>query len=240
MIGKDSVEADIESNHYNTNSTTFQYTVPTTASGKINFGVVGFGTANVFDTLTITVGSAIVLPIALTQFIGKAIDNMNVLQWQTVSEKNTSHFEIERSFDAQTWSTLGKIKAVGNSQTFQNYEFTDEKPSIQNYYRLKIVDMDQHTEYSKVISLTNAKDYELIVFPTPTKQQITLRYSSATPEIGKVRIYDIVGKLRYATELEVLHTTNEYLLDISNLSSGVYLLQFDVVGKQLISKIVKE
>jgi pimeloyl-ACP methyl ester carboxylesterase len=238
MSGNDTL--DIESNYYSSNTVTFQYTVPQNASGKIKFAVIGFGTTNVFDTLSIQLGSAIVLPITLSQFNGKTMDNTNYLQWQTATEINTQYFEVDRSVDAQNWFRLGKVKAAGNSQITQNYAFSDEKPNSKNYYRLKSVDNDGKSVFSSVIYLSNSKEYELEVFPVPSKQQVTIRYNTFESETAKVTIYDVVGKLCYTTDVAVDNTSSDYLIDISRLSKGVYFLNFTVNGRNLVSKIIKE
>ncbi|NJN35007.1 MAG: T9SS C-terminal target domain-containing protein, partial [Saprospiraceae bacterium] len=61
----------------------------------------------------------------------------------TASERNGSHFDVQRSKDGKTFTTIGQVKAVGNSLTLQRYEFSDENPlSGTNYYRLNAVDLD--------------------------------------------------------------------------------------------------
>jgi hypothetical protein len=222
-------------------SNNFSYTIPANITGRINVVAVGYDASGLVaaDTFYFFANAA-VLPITLSQFTGKTIEKANLLQWQTATEINTQFFEIERSLDAQNWSSIGTVKAAGNRQTIQNYDFLDEKPASKNYYRLKSVDNDGKSAFSSVIYLSNSKEYELEVFPIPSKQHVTIRYNTPDSETAKVTIYDVVGKLCYTTEIAVDNTSSDYLIDISSLSKGVYLLNFTVNGRNLVSKIIKE
>ena len=62
------------------------------------------------------------------------------LDWMTFTEINNHYFEIERSADAKTWETIGKVLGAGNSSSKNYYQFFDRAPlNGINYYRLKLV-----------------------------------------------------------------------------------------------------
>ncbi|MDX1410072.1 MAG: hypothetical protein R3330_18105, partial [Saprospiraceae bacterium] len=42
-------------------------------------------------------------------------DRSALLNWSTVNEINTSHFEIERSVDLENWELIGSVEAAGES-----------------------------------------------------------------------------------------------------------------------------
>lgn len=46
-----------------------------------------------------------------------------VVAWETESEVNASHFEIEQSINGIDWYNLGQVQAAGNSSTTKKYEF---------------------------------------------------------------------------------------------------------------------
>ncbi|MEM6698891.1 MAG: hypothetical protein AAF599_10875, partial [Bacteroidota bacterium] len=53
-----------------------------------------------------------VLPIELSFFKAYKKKETVVLQWQTLSELNNSHFELERSKDAKNWKIIGEVKGA--------------------------------------------------------------------------------------------------------------------------------
>src|ERR1700680_396458 len=84
------------------------------------------------------------LPITLVSFTGQNIDNQYVLlEWSVATQKNNSHFELERSTNGSDFRSIAIINGSGNSNTLQQYSHKDMEPaSGLNAYRLKQVDID--------------------------------------------------------------------------------------------------
>ncbi|KAI9459571.1 hypothetical protein F5148DRAFT_1150819 [Russula earlei] len=98
-----------------------------------------------------------VLPVTLVNFWGQKQSGSNVLYWTTANEINNKGFELQRSIDGQSFTTLGFIasKAVnGNSASLLTYESIDAQPfAADNYYRLKQVDKNGSFSYSNIVLL---------------------------------------------------------------------------------------
>ncbi|MEM9992033.1 MAG: hypothetical protein AAF738_09725, partial [Bacteroidota bacterium] len=83
------------------------------------------------------------VPVELVTFQVKAEDCLNTLWWQTASELNFSHFEVERSEDGMHFEQLTKVAGAGNTLQLQTYGYKDAvKTAGTYYYRLKSVDLD--------------------------------------------------------------------------------------------------
>jgi hypothetical protein len=67
------------------------------------------------------------LPVTLGSFAVILRGSEVSVQWQTASEKNVSHFVVERSFDNHNFTTVGNVPAKGTSSTPVAYEFTDRE-----------------------------------------------------------------------------------------------------------------
>ncbi|MES2881746.1 MAG: hypothetical protein V4676_06335, partial [Bacteroidota bacterium] len=94
-----------------------------------------------------------VLPIAVIDFNGRKSGSANLLQWKTAYEINASHFEIEHSGDANTFNNIGRVATGARNSS---YSFTHDNPvKGNNFYRLKLVDVDGRFSYSKVILLSD-------------------------------------------------------------------------------------
>ncbi|TDB63397.1 hypothetical protein [Arundinibacter roseus] len=103
------------------------------------------------------------LPVVLTRFEGRPSENLITLNWQTSEEKNSQHFDVQRSQDAQQFSTIGTVAARGMSPALLDYTFTDSNPSSgTNYYRLRMMDVDETEAFSRIIAVSTASDNEAI------------------------------------------------------------------------------
>lgn len=177
--------------------------------GPSNSGIIG--------------GNTGVLPVELFQFKVTDIEKKVILDWITITEKNTDYFTIERSSDAINWTQISRVKAAENSNQTIYYETYDETPlNGINYYRLKIVDLDLSYKYSKieiVERLTN--EPYVLIFPNPSSGILNL-ISSYNSSNLIYELYDITGKL---IQINVIESNgSKIVLDISGLEKGMYIL----------------
>jgi len=170
------------------------------------------------------------LPIDLKSFTATKNERSVQLDWETSSETNGSHFDVERSQDLETWELIGTVDAVGESSTLQTYDFLDDKLPLNArnnhktfYYRLNMVDNDESAEYSEVRSVRFDLDGEgdFLVYPNPSVNEVYVNLSSVTPETGPatLNIIDMNGKL---VRKVPLMSNDDIQVDVSNMISGVY------------------
>ncbi len=81
-----------------------------------------------------------------------------LLDWNTVSELNNSHFEVERSFDMNEFKTVGLVlDGFILEGTGKRYAFKEDVAVINNsqvaYYRLKQWDIYGNISYSTVVKV---------------------------------------------------------------------------------------
>jgi hypothetical protein len=180
---------------------------------------------NHFTIFAATASSNAPLPIELLSFNGYAKDNNNILVWQTATEQNANHFDIQHSVNGLDFETIGQIKAKGQAA---KYTFTHQNPAVAtHYYRLKMVDKDSTFEMSKVISLDKNEAKSLKIYPNPTQNSINIITSDYTQPM---RLYSINGALI----MNKTQTTEQ--LDMSALPTGMYFLH---VGSDVL-KVIKE
>jgi hypothetical protein len=91
------------------------------------------------------------LPITLISFTGKYVSKAVQLNWVTASEINVKGFEIERSEDGKSITTLPTFTNAGKYQ----YTLVDRGvlPNKVYYYRLKTIDLDGTIQLSKFIAI---------------------------------------------------------------------------------------
>ncbi|MBK7639601.1 MAG: T9SS type A sorting domain-containing protein [Bacteroidetes bacterium] len=143
------------------------------------------------------------------------------------------------------WNSIGERAAAGNSSIQIQYDFNDYSP-IQgnNYYRLKMMDIDGTVSFSKIINIPLGVKEDngfARVYPNPTSGNLNVEIQSTTNFETNVIAYDLVGKKIYDQKTSIEKGLNTLQIDFSNFASGVYVLQFsDVKGKIRTTKFVKE
>lgn len=181
------------------------------------------------------------LPVSLFNFEGKTFDSYHLLSWKTSSEKNNSHFVVERSTDQNSFITLAKIKSKalqGNSDNLLGYSFSDLNFVVgTNYYRLNQIDLNGKSQYSKVIALqsTQLSEQDLWVAPNPIATNSKLYIRGEIGSSAKAQLIDLSGKI--LKELKI--ASDATLLDLSGYASGVYLLKYSDSRQQKTLRLVK-
>lgn len=94
------------------------------------------------------------LPVTLTSFTGNVTTVGGKAQvnfaWTTETESNSCVFVLERYIN-NVWTPIGRVAASGNTSSTHNYNFVFLYPVLgSTQYRLKIVDLDNHTEFSQI------------------------------------------------------------------------------------------
>ena len=113
------------------------------------------------------------LPVELTQFIGYKTNEYNVLNWQTASEHNNSHFLLERSVNSE-FSVIAKIEGANNSSFKLDYSFIDYSfPQTINYYRLIQVDFDGKYRTYDPISIDNRENKTIVKYLNILGQEVS-------------------------------------------------------------------
>lgn len=190
-----------------------------------------------YDYISLEAVGAAVLPVSLVWFTARKVDEIKAqLDWKTASEENNSYFDIERSTDAITFNSIGKVLASANASNGSNYTFMDERPlDGTNFYRLKQMDKDGKFVYSAIQKVSF--NHPLItVYPNPVNNILfigssagnTLKQIAVTDELGKriIDLYDI--------------NSRDYQLNMSGLAKGIYFITINDGTKEVVKKITKQ
>jgi hypothetical protein len=178
------------------------------------------------NSKTVTVTST--LAVDLLKFTATLRDKSVLLNWQTATETNNSHFIVQKSKDGQNFVDIGTVKGHGTTTTPQYYDFTDASPHEGlNYYRLQQFDMDGKMAYSKVVSVISASDkqQEVKIYPNPTHNILTVEHATTTESFDVLNALGQVVKT-IKTKPEAVQTT----ISTSDLDNGIYFLRIHVVN----------
>lgn len=168
-----------------------------------------------------------VLPVELLFFDGKKVELGVRLDWQTVSEINNSHFDVEWSMNGIDFEKIGEVEGNGTTTEVQFYEFLHENPvNGINYYRLKQHDFDGAFEYSDILNINfqfSIANSTIKIFPNPAAEFINIQAN----QVGElVQIIDIQGRVLQEHQLQA--TSNQY--QVFSLPAGTYFVR---IGKEV-------
>lgn len=194
------------------------------------------------DTILVTKAGAVALPVTLTYFKGKNIDQKNSLSWATSDETDNDRFEIQRSEDGINFYEIGRVTGKGNGNGITEYGFEDANAlKGVNYYRLRQVDKNGKFSFSAVITVTvSNKGYTIEQYPNPVRDVLTLRLEGNTYGNIQVSIADIQGRVVSRKTIRKEGAVLKSDLNVHQLQSGVYqlLIQFEN-GKKETRSFVK-
>ncbi len=94
------------------------------------------------------------------------------VRWATVIEKNCALYEVQKSTDKASWVTISKIEGQGTIDLLTMYFAMDKNPEYYptvNFYRLKQVDTNGISHYSKYIEVLSNPVNENTVVVTDEK-----------------------------------------------------------------------
>jgi hypothetical protein len=180
-----------------------------------------------------------VLPLELLTFQAQNTEGPNKLTWQTATETNTSHFDIERSPDGKAFEKIGEVKAKGSNSEYQYLDKIGAFSTI--YYRLKINDLDGKSDYSKVVNLTaKVKGFSAKVYPNPLKDQATIEITTEQKTDVSIELYDVIGRQVKRLKVENTEWVLTMPMSMNDLSSGTYFLKISSNTNSIQQKIVKQ
>lgn len=195
---------------------------------------------NDFDVVTAPVprNSSTIAPLSLTVFSAALANEKVVLSWSTSNESNVNGFDIEKSVDGISYTSLQFISAK-NGVT-NSYSFIDNKLNKGvNYYRLKMIDKDGSFKYSKIVALSTIKSNspKLDIFPNPVASNLTVSHEKTTANAA-IKVVTVDGKVVLTRNLQAGATQST--IDVSKLIKGNYLVVFTNDGTTSSTQFVKQ
>ncbi|MCC6634365.1 MAG: T9SS type A sorting domain-containing protein [Chitinophagaceae bacterium] len=165
-------------------------------------------------------GSA--LPIKLSSFNGKVQRDYNNLDWTADQIINVNKIEIERSSTGSDFTTIGTIDGAAVYNKVGN--FKDYKPTINSYYRLKIINNDGSVEYSKTINLKRTEKVLFSISPNPATTYADVQISSEVKGKYALVLYNLNGQRVYSKAINLNQGLNNHKINTVTFAKGVYRL----------------
>ncbi|MEO6539938.1 MAG: T9SS type A sorting domain-containing protein, partial [Ferruginibacter sp.] len=183
---------------------------------EVSFTVTGF------SGFYLSSGATGPLPVRLLSFAGALnAQKQSALVWKVAEQLGILRYEIERSNTANNFTAIGNVSA--NSQTAFTYYYTDATLLTgNNFYRLKIVDVDGKVTYSAVINISLSANIDVALYPVPAvNNTVTLKTKNQKYLHTMALLIDNNGRMLK----QFMINSSQQLIDISDVAKGIYLIK---------------
>jgi predicted esterase len=192
------------------------------------------------DTVYITENNA-VAPVHFLYFKGKNIGKSNILQWATANEFNNQGFEVQRSSDGASFTTLTFVAGAGNSAQVREYSYTDAgAPQHVTYYRLRQLDKDGKFRYSRIVAVNNVNSrWSLEYYPNPVVDVLQVQLQSPDKGLLRIRLLSIDGRVVSEQQVRKDQDVFNAKINVQHLERGVYVMELNVGKWREIRRVIK-
>ncbi|MEN7548188.1 T9SS type A sorting domain-containing protein [Rapidithrix thailandica] len=188
--------------------------------------------------------NTIPLPITLLSFHVQQAQGKVVIDWTTASEINNEYFEVQRSQDGKTFTSIGQVQGSGTTDHLQAYQYTDHGPQIGwLYYRLKQTDFDGKSEYFHTAAVNYvAGEKRLEVYPNPVSgYQVQLKIGYLEKASTLVQVVDFQGNVVFSQTYENRSQSyfDQQIQLPQHLAKGIYVVRLTNGTEQQMIKLIK-
>ncbi len=206
-----------------TNNTWTAYTNDVSRDATNNY-ITTSGLSNIsLDELTLT-SIAGVLPLHWLSVTATRENSLTVINWITTQEANCKYYQVQKSTDVVTWQNVGSPVKAMNGNSFNYYSFSDAfYLDSTAYYRIVLTDINGKTSYSTIVSVKDANDNRIVIYPNPASDIISV-HVGGNARIRSVKVYDAIGKLMMSKEGS---NSDVYSFSVNSLLGGFYMMMIE-------------
>ncbi|MBU0690806.1 T9SS type A sorting domain-containing protein [bacterium] len=178
------------------------------------------------------------LAIELIGFDAVSQNGKIVLAWNTASETDNDHFELNRRPVGGNWQNVGvQIEGAGNSSSTNAYSYVDEAVTVNNTYQYQLISVDirglrtvaAETEALVIAGVAVVEEYKLYAnFPNPFNPSTTITFDLKDATNVQLVVFDVLGReiasLVNGYQAAGRHTIN---FEAGALPSGVYFYRLE-------------
>ena len=182
-------------------------------------------------------------PIAQTVFAGNVRNSDAILTWSTTTKPTNGWYVIERSADERQWREISRQPVAGQRWSPAGSTALDKNAGLiapTLYYRLRQLDTDGTSHYSRVLSLhfAGATVFKLEAYPVPLQEYLTLDLVTTGTGPVQIDLYDLAGRRMISRQESAAAGASRFQIDVRALATGVYTLRASQ-GDQHITRILK-
>jgi hypothetical protein len=183
------------------------------------------------------------LPLTWLSISGRNIGHDNYIYWSTTAEINNDHFSVEVSANGVDFTEVGRVPSRRASSGVSDYSFIHRNVTPPTaYYRVKQVDLDGRSSYSKVIVLTteNNPGAGFLFVTSPSYERVSALISATRSFTTDIMLLDMTGKILQRLPLTLNRGANMANINLNGAAQGIYILQYrNENGKIEVARFIK-
>ncbi|MFK8010078.1 MAG: discoidin domain-containing protein, partial [Saprospiraceae bacterium] len=158
------------------------------------------------------------------------------LSWMMMRDVAVDFYEVEVSTDGTNFRLLGDTNA-DKVDAPREYNITDLNPVYgENFYRLKVNNLDGTSFYSGVRRLTYNIDFDqVILYPNPTDKIINVTLRDFAGKSGTIEIYNSLGQKMAGREY-LSFPTIPATFNVENFVGGIYTISIKIENNKRFTK----
>ncbi|MGC9342420.1 MAG: T9SS type A sorting domain-containing protein, partial [Bacteroidales bacterium] len=166
-------------------------------------------------------------------------DNKNILLLWSEQAAGALEYTIERA--ENTTVEFIELGTIESSKTF--YLDKNIETNVQYFYRMRSTGMYGTGEPGDTVSalVLVSKTLlveDLVLYPNPANDFVTISLQNNSGSIDEIGIYTLQGRL--VKRISKVANNNEFQINITDLSSGQYLLKCNIGGGEVTRMLIKE
>jgi hypothetical protein len=188
-----------------------------------------------FDALseTLTTGAFVknaglaLLSTKLVDFTAQKEERNAKLSWSIKESADYSSFEIEKSTNGTVFEKIATQTNIQNNG-LRNFSFTDYNlPAGIVYYRIKIIEKDGNSFYTKIASINNKFSESFVVSPNPATDHIMISHSASTTLFTNIKVLDAAGRIVKTLTKQSIAPGSKLRIPLQGLASGTYYVEIE-------------
>ena len=186
------------------------------------------------------------LPVTIVSFTACLLQYQKVrLDWNTSMEINCNKYLVERSVDGNIFNEVATVDGNGTTSLFHSYLFIDDISSVASstiYYRIKQIDNDGKSSYSKIlpVKLENI-GRPIIISPNPFSTHLNISMEWNKNELISIKVFNAQGSKVFDKDVQMSKGLNYISIDeLPNLLPGNYFIRFISGRERFTQKITKQ
>ncbi|HEX2607199.1 MAG TPA: G8 domain-containing protein [Flavisolibacter sp.] len=140
--------------------------------------------------------SPVSLPVKFVGFSATRKASDVLVQWSTSEEVNAAYYQLERSFDGISFTSIAQLKAAGTSSVVTSYSYTDKANTAPtSFYRVRQVDANGQATYTAVKTVKNESAATASVTIAAIQQKVVLQFPAEVKGTIVVRVVNLNGQV---------------------------------------------
>jgi aminopeptidase N len=167
------------------------------------------------------------LAVNTLNFTAKKTNTGNQVNLLVSNTEAINKIVLQKSSNGIDFTDAGEMNKLSTNNQENYYQLIDALPYLPTtFYRAKIYTALKE-EYTAIIKMQEQVNKNITVWPSPANNMVVINFANTQKKKTTIRVINAEAKVVFKTL-----TTNDFLhVDVSNLSSGIYIVQVIDDGK---------